>query len=178
MPIRTRYLTPFTDFSSLDLADDALPVRAASDFALGEPPSVLRGPDRRRGRRRPLRDSARDRRLRSAGHRNQFRSSIGTGGKAPEPVPEIRPVLWTPDLRSEDSVGVDAGMDHAPVLRPADSVHDLFANRFADLIDFSSNPADCSVRTPFFGCYVNRDRARTSGIEVAANLDLIRNGCA
>ena len=97
--------------------------------------------------------------------------SLGTRSKAPSLFREIRAVLWHAELQSEDSIRlIRIGRR---LLDDRLTITTFFVNRFANLIDFSSNPVDCSPRAPFFGCYVNRDRARTSGIQGAANLDLM-----
>lgn len=171
---RTRYLTPFTDFSSLDASQTTRSLFALHQISLWENLHLSFG-----GRIDDVADGDRFATWRATaayevpGTGTKFRSSIGTGGKAPSLFQKYAQFYGTPDLRSEDSVGVDAGVDQRLFDDRLTLSLTFFANRFRDLIDFSSNPADCSVRTPFFGCYVNRNRARTSGIELTANLDLI-----
>jgi vitamin B12 transporter len=101
----------------------------------------------------------------------KFRASIGTGAKAPTLFQQFDPIYGTPGLEAERSVGFDAGIDQRLFDDRLILSATVFANRFRDLIDFSFSPSDCPPANPF-GCYLNIARARTSGIELAADVDV------
>jgi vitamin B12 transporter len=102
----------------------------------------------------------------------KVRASIGTGAKAPSLFQLFDPVYGTPGLTSERSFGIDAGVDQRLFDDRLVLSATVFANRFRDLIDFSFDPAECPPANTF-GCYLNVARARTSGIELSGDLDVI-----
>jgi vitamin B12 transporter len=102
----------------------------------------------------------------------KLRASLGTGAKAPTLFQQFDPVYGTPGLVSERSVGYDVGIDQRLFDDRVTLSATVFVNRFRDLIDFSFSPTDCpSANT--MGCYLNVARARSSGVELAADLDLV-----
>jgi vitamin B12 transporter len=122
----------------------------------------------------------------------KLRGSVGTGAKAPSlyqrfgafTQPNFGTNLFetvaigSPDLRSERSVGFDAGVDQSVLDDRLTLSLTAFRNDFRNLIDFASPdflvfplvaPAVCDPRQTF-GCYYNVARARTSGLELGADL--------
>ncbi|MBF9234886.1 TonB-dependent receptor plug domain-containing protein [Microvirga alba] len=102
----------------------------------------------------------------------KLRASVGTGAKAPSLFQRFDPTYGTPDLNSEHSVGFDVGVDQRLLDDRLLLSATFFANRFRDLIDFTFDPAACLPTQPF-GCYLNVARARTSGVELSADMDVI-----
>lgn len=102
----------------------------------------------------------------------KLRASVGTGAKAPSLFQQFDPLYGSPDLRPEHSVGFDVGIDQRLLDDRLLLSATFFANRFRDLIDFAFDPAACTPSQPY-GCYVNVARARTSGVELAADVDVI-----
>ncbi|MGO4573238.1 TonB-dependent receptor plug domain-containing protein [Microvirga sp. 2TAF3] len=101
-----------------------------------------------------------------------LRASLGTGGKAPSLFQQFDPIYGTPNLSPERSIGADIGIDQRLLDDRLTLSATVFANRFRDLIDFSFDPASCPPTNPF-GCYLNVARARTSGVELSADVDVI-----
>jgi vitamin B12 transporter len=105
----------------------------------------------------------------------KLRASAGTGGKAPS-LYQLFGTFGTPGLQSERSLGVDAGVDQMLAGGRVKLSATVFANRYRELIDFDTNPADCRTGQ-FFGCYFNLARAYTSGLELSGDVrmtDMVR----
>jgi vitamin B12 transporter len=102
----------------------------------------------------------------------KFRTSIGTGGKAPSLFQLYSPFYGTSSLQSERSLGMDAGIDQNVMDGRVNLSGTIFFNRYRDLISFGNNPQICA-QSQFFGCYFNTARAETSGFELAASAELI-----
>jgi vitamin B12 transporter len=100
-----------------------------------------------------------------------FRTSVGTGAKAPTLFQLYDPSYGSPGLQPERSLGVDGGIDQRLFDDRLTLSATVFLNRFRDLIDFVPDPS-CPP-TALYGCYVNVARARTSGLELAADLDIV-----
>ncbi|MGL5446437.1 MAG: TonB-dependent receptor plug domain-containing protein [Rhabdaerophilum sp.] len=104
----------------------------------------------------------------------RLRASLGTGGKAPSLFQRFSPQYGRANLRPEDSVGADAGIDQSLFNGRLTLSAGVFANRFKDLIDFQSGPGICRANQPF-GCYVNVARASTSGVELSGKAILMED---
>ncbi|MCB8822283.1 TonB-dependent receptor plug domain-containing protein [Microvirga rosea] len=101
-----------------------------------------------------------------------LRASVGTGAKAPSLFQLYDPIYGVADLSPERSIGADIGLDQRLLDDRLTLSTTFFANRFKDLIDFSFDPAACPPSNPS-GCYLNIARARTSGVELSADVDVI-----
>lgn len=101
----------------------------------------------------------------------KLRGSVGTGAKAPTLYQQFDPFYGTPGLKSERSIGFDVGVDQHLLDDRLLLSATFFANRFRNLIDFASS--DICRPDQAFGCFVNVDRARTTGIELSADVDVI-----
>jgi vitamin B12 transporter len=99
----------------------------------------------------------------------KLRASLGTGAKAPSLFQQFDPTYGTPGLEAERSIGFDVGIDQRLFDDRLILSATLFKNRFRDLIDFSFSPQDCPPENTF-GCYLNVARARTSGLELTADM--------
>jgi vitamin B12 transporter len=101
----------------------------------------------------------------------KLRASVGTGAKAPTLYQKFDPFSGTADLESERSIGFDVGIDQ----RLADDrvllSATFFANRFRNLIAYGM--ADTCRPEQFYGCFINVNRARTSGVELSADIDVV-----
>lgn len=101
----------------------------------------------------------------------KLRASVGTGAKAPTLYQKFDPFSGTDSLESERSIGFDVGVDQ----RLADDrvllSATFFANRFRNLIAYGM--ADTCRPEQMYGCFINVNRARTSGIELSADMDVI-----
>ncbi|HZH09320.1 MAG TPA: TonB-dependent receptor [Microvirga sp.] len=101
----------------------------------------------------------------------KLRASVGTGAKAPTLYQKFDPFSGTADLESERSIGFDVGIDQ----RLADDrvllSATVFANRFRNLIAYGMSDTCRPEQT--FGCFINVNRARTSGIELSADVDVV-----
>lgn len=102
----------------------------------------------------------------------KLRASVGTGAKAPSLFQQFDPIYGSTDLQSEHSVGFDVGIDQRLLDDRLLLSATFFANRYRDLIDFTFDPSACAP-TQVYGCYVNVARARTSGVELSADVDVI-----
>jgi vitamin B12 transporter len=100
-----------------------------------------------------------------------FRTSIGTGGKAPSLYQRFSEYGRT-DLRSEHSLSVDAGFTHRLFEDRLRLTTTGFFNRYRDLIGFAFS--GCRSDQPF-GCYFNTARAQTQGFELEAKARFIPN---
>ena len=124
----------------------------------------------------------------------KLRGSVGTGAKAPSLYQRfgaftqadfltngfVTVPLGSPDLKSERSFGFDYGVDQSFFDNRLTLSATAFRIDFDDLIDFAIPdysvfpvvaPAVCSpIQTA--GCYYNVNRARTSGLEFEANVDV------
>jgi vitamin B12 transporter len=98
----------------------------------------------------------------------KLRASIGTGGKAPS-LFQLYSSFGTTTLASENSFGVDAGIDQRLFDDAVRLSATVFRNRFENLIDFNPVAAQCGPGRPF-GCYFNINQAETQGVEVEAEL--------
>jgi vitamin B12 transporter len=112
----------------------------------------------------------------------KLRASFGTGGKAPSLYQQFS--IYAPSrnndpaLRPEHSEGGDVGIDQAFFDGRVNLSATYFANRIRNLIDFDSRRGACSFGlggTCFFyvGQYINVARARTQGLELAADVDVL-----
>ncbi|MEZ0167266.1 TonB-dependent receptor plug domain-containing protein [Microvirga sp. TS319] len=101
----------------------------------------------------------------------KLRASIGTGAKAPTLYQQFDPFSGTADLESERSIGFDIGLDQ----RLADDrvliSATFFANRFRNLIAYEM--AESCRPEQIYGCFINVNRARTSGVELSADVDVV-----
>ncbi|WP_445502522.1 TonB-dependent receptor plug domain-containing protein [Microvirga sp. G4-2] len=101
----------------------------------------------------------------------KLRASVGTGAKAPTLYQKFDPFSGTADLEAERSIGFDVGIDQ----RLADDrvllSATFFANRFRNLIAYGV--ADTCRPDQFYGCFINVNRARTSGVELSADVDVV-----
>lgn len=102
----------------------------------------------------------------------KFRASVGTGGKAPSLFQSFSRQFGTRGLRSETSLGVDAGVDQKLFDGRLILSATVFANRYRNFIDFAGGPF-CRP-DQVFGCYFNVGRAETTGFESEARVELIR----
>lgn len=106
----------------------------------------------------------------------KLRASLGTGAKAPSLFQQFSiygPTrVGNPALKPEGSVGADIGIDQSLLNGRLTLSATLFQNRIKDLIDFDFNRG---VPGPFgpLGQYVNVARARTQGLEMAADAVLV-----
>jgi vitamin B12 transporter len=101
----------------------------------------------------------------------KFRTSAGTGGKAPSLFQLYSPEFGTPTLDSERSIGVDAGVDQAFLDGRIKLSVTVFHNEYTDLIDFAASPG-CRIDQAF-GCYFNVARAETSGLEFSGDIAIM-----
>jgi len=102
----------------------------------------------------------------------KLRASVGTGAKAPTLFQRFSPQYGSPDLDPERSIGVDAGIDQDLFDGRVTLSATVFANRFRNLINFVSGPPCLPTQS---GCYVNVQRAATSGVEVSGRAIIIEN---
>ena len=103
----------------------------------------------------------------------KLRASAGTGAKAPSLFQRYSE-YGTPGLRPERSFGIDAGIDQSFLDGRVSVSVTGFHNRLKSLIDFDfGGPGSPCLATQVFGCYVNVNRAETSGVEVSARASLI-----
>lgn len=104
----------------------------------------------------------------------KFRTSAGTGAKAPTLFQLYDPANGSPGLKPEESFGYDAGIDQSLFNGRVVASVTGFSNDFSNLINFvSSMPAANPCRANQTGCYVNVARAETSGIEVGTTIDVL-----
>ena len=102
----------------------------------------------------------------------KLRASAGTGAKAPSLYQQFSiygPIrAGDPALKPEESLGFDAGIDQSLLNGRLNLSATLFHNKIRTLIDFDFTRG---VAGPFgpVGQYVNVARARTQGIELAAD---------
>ena len=124
----------------------------------------------------------------------KFRGSVGTGAKSPSLYQRfgaftqadfltngfVSVPLGSPDLSSERSFGFDYGVDQSFFDNRLALSATAFRTDYRDLIDFAIPdyavfpviaPTVCSpIQTA--GCHFNVSRARTSGLELEANVDV------
>ncbi|MCA3630865.1 MAG: TonB-dependent receptor, partial [Methylobacterium sp.] len=105
----------------------------------------------------------------------KLRASAGTGAKSPTLYQRFSPLYGTRNLRPEDSLGLDVGIDQGFFNNRVTLSVTGFRNRFRDLIDFQF--AGCPPAQPF-GCYFNVARAKTSGVEFAGTFIAIEGRLA
>ncbi len=101
-----------------------------------------------------------------------LRASVGTGAKAPSLFQLYNETYGNPDLRPEYSLGFDAGVDQRLFDDRLKLSATFFSNRFRNMIDFTFDPVACPATTPY-GCYLNVARARTHGVELSGELNII-----
>ncbi len=101
----------------------------------------------------------------------KLRGSVGTGAKAPTLYQKFDPFSGTPGLESERSVGVDIGVDQHLLDDRLLLSATFFANRFRNLIGYGTS--DTCRPEQVYGCFINVNRARTSGVELSADMDVI-----
>jgi vitamin B12 transporter len=102
----------------------------------------------------------------------KLRASWGEGFRAPTINDLFFPGFANPGLRPERSESWDAGVDQRFWRDRVRLGVTYFENSFRDLIQLTFNPADCPPGNPF-GCPVNVGRARSEGVEVSAEVDLL-----
>ncbi len=100
----------------------------------------------------------------------KLRASAGTGAKAPTLFQRFSPDYGSPNLDPERSVGVDAGIDQDLLDGRVSLSATVFANRFRNLINFVSGPPCLATQS---GCYVNVQRAATSGVELVGRAIIV-----
>ncbi|MCA3596139.1 MAG: TonB-dependent receptor [Methylobacterium sp.] len=105
----------------------------------------------------------------------KLRASAGTGAKSPTLYQRFSPLYGTRNLRPEDSLGLDVGIDQGFFNNRVTLSVTGFRNRFRDLIDFQF--AGCPPAQPF-GCYFNVARAKTAGVEFAGTFIAIERWLA
>lgn len=93
----------------------------------------------------------------------KFRGTAGTGFKAPS-LFQLFSSFGDPDLKPEECVGWDVGIDQALVDGTVTASLTYFRTDFTDLIDF-----DTATST-----YNNIGRVRTSGVEAAVRISLLK----
>jgi len=93
----------------------------------------------------------------------KFRGTVGTGFKAPS-LYQLFSSFGDPDLKPEESLGWDAGFDQGFLDGTVTASVTYFKNNFTNLIDF-----DTATST-----YNNIGRARTSGVEAAIRIALLK----
>ncbi|ETR76268.1 TonB-denpendent receptor [Afipia sp. P52-10] len=93
----------------------------------------------------------------------KLRASAGTGAKAPTLFQLYAPIYGNPNLNPEESFGYDAGIDQSLFGGRLNVSLTGFANSFRDLIEFDTATSR----------YFNVARAETSGLEVAADVEII-----
>ena len=104
----------------------------------------------------------------------KFHTSAGTGAKAPTLFQLYDPVNGTPGLSPEQSFGYDAGIDQSLFNGRVVASVTGFSNDFSNLINFvSSTPIANPCTGIQSGCFVNVARAETSGLEVAAAINVL-----
>jgi vitamin B12 transporter len=104
----------------------------------------------------------------------KFRTSIGTGAKAPSLYQLYSTQYGTRTLEPETSIGVDAGIDQSLFDGRMKLSVTGFANRYRNLIDYSAARGCSAIQiATFSGCYINIAQARTAGLEVAADIILM-----
>jgi len=101
----------------------------------------------------------------------KLRASLGTGAKAPTLYQKFDPFSGTASLESERSIGFDVGVDQSLADDRVLLSATFFANRFRNLIAYAM--ADTCRPEQMYGCFINVKRARTSGIELSADMDVI-----
>jgi vitamin B12 transporter len=106
----------------------------------------------------------------------KLRASFGTGAKAPSLYQQFSIYgpqrAGEPALRPEYSVGGDVGIDQTLFDGRMTVSVTLFANRIRDLISFDGNRGTLGFFGPI-GQYINVARARTQGVEVSADANVI-----
>ncbi len=104
----------------------------------------------------------------------KLRASAGSGGKAPTLYQLYAPLYGVASLQPERSFGLDAGIDQSLFEGRVKLSLTGFANRLNQMIDFEFNGANCAggLAVHPFGCYANIARAKTSGVEAAADIVL------
>jgi vitamin B12 transporter len=110
----------------------------------------------------------------------KLRASAGTGAKAPSLFQLHSPDFGTTTLQPEHNFGVDAGIDQMLLDGRVKLSGTLFWNRYRNLIEFRSPDFSVFPVVPIgcrpnqvFGCFFNVARARTSGAELAAEVNLV-----
>jgi vitamin B12 transporter len=110
----------------------------------------------------------------------KLRASAGTGAKAPSLFQLHSPDFGTTTLQPEHSFGVDGGIDQMLFDGRVKLSATVFWNRYRNLIDFRSPDFSVFPVVPIgcrpaqvFGCFFNVARARTSGLELAAEFNLV-----
>ena len=101
----------------------------------------------------------------------KLRASLGTGAKAPTLYQKFDPFSGTADLESERSIGFDVGIDQRLADERVLLSATLFANRFRNLIAYGM--AETCRPEQMYGCFINVNRARTSGVEFSADVDVV-----
>jgi vitamin B12 transporter len=110
----------------------------------------------------------------------KLRASAGTGAKAPSLFQLHSPDFGTTTLQPEHNFGVDAGIDQMLLDGRVKLSGTLFWNRYRNLIDFRSPDFSVFPVVPIgcrpnqvFGCFFNVARARTSGAELASEINVV-----
>jgi len=104
----------------------------------------------------------------------KFHTSAGTGAKAPTLFQLYDTMSGTRGLSPEQSFGYDAGIDQSLFNGRVVASVTGFSNDFSNLINFVSSTPTANPCTPIqIGCFVNVARAETSGLEVAAAINVL-----
>ncbi len=101
----------------------------------------------------------------------KLRASAGTGAKAPTLYQRFS-IYGTPGLSPERSTGVDAGIDQSILAGRGTVSLTAFANRIDNLIDYDFGPG-CPPAQAGTGCFLNVNKAKTSGLEASVGLTII-----
>jgi vitamin B12 transporter len=101
----------------------------------------------------------------------KLRASLGTGAKAPTLYQQFDPFAGTQGLESERSIGFDVGVDQRLLDDDLLLSATFFANRFRNLIGYGIS--DTCRPAQLYGCFINVNRARTTGAELAADMEVI-----
>ncbi|MXQ13999.1 TonB-dependent receptor plug domain-containing protein [Microvirga makkahensis] len=101
----------------------------------------------------------------------KLRASLGTGAKAPTLYQKFDPFSGTANLESERSIGFDMGFDQSLADDRVLLSATFFANRFRNLIAYGV--ADTCRPEQMYGCFINVRHARTSGVELSADMVVI-----
>jgi vitamin B12 transporter len=107
----------------------------------------------------------------------KLRASVGTGAKAPSLYQNFSIYAPTrvgdPPLQPEESLGFDVGIDQQFWSGRVTLSATVFHNRIRNLIDFDFTRGLPSPFGGFQGQYINVARARTQGVELAADAEII-----
>ncbi len=98
----------------------------------------------------------------------KLRASAGTGAKAPSLYQLYGPYGGNPNLKPEESIGYDAGIDQSLFDGRVTLSLTGFYNKFSNMIDYVYDPINV-----FNGKYINVANAETQGIELASDISIV-----